>query len=628
MKQKEIEGIIDINSSGSGYLLQEEDDIYIYKKNIGQALNGDLIKIETIPSKQPGKIEGRVTQILKRHKKEFVGILAITDNGEGKRKYGFVIPDSKKMHRDIFIPDKELKGLSHGEKVLCEITNWYSDAKNPNGRIVKSLGFPGENDTEMNSIIYEYGFDIEFPENVEKESENIEFEISQDEIDKRRDFRDVTTITIDPKSARDFDDALSIRRLDNGNIEVGIHIADVSHYVKEDTELDKEAYKRATSVYLVDRVIPMLPERLSNGVCSLRPNEEKLSFSAVFELDNDGIIRKEWFGKTIIYSDRRFTYEEAQERIEGLDGDFKSEILLLDNLAKKMRKRRMRNSISFSRTEPYFELDDEGKPLNVHFKESKDANKLVEEFMLLANKRVAKFISDKGKPFVYRTHDTPNEDKLQELSVIVNEFGHHLKLDNEDNIKKNLNKLLISVRDQPEQNMIEQLSVRCMSKAKYETINIGHYGLGFDNYSHFTSPIRRYPDLLIHRLLFKYLENPKYNTNPSKISDKCVWCSSKELNASRAERDSIKFKQAEFLLDKKGEKFKGIISGVVDWGIYVELIDNKCEGLLNKDNLNGYTIDSDKYRIYSDTDEKKLGDEIEVIVSNVNLMKKEIDFKL
>lgn len=627
MKQIEIEGVIQTNSYGSGYLLrQDEEDIYIYKKNIGQSLNGDHIKIQTIPSKQPGKIEGKVLEIIERKTDQFVGILDITKSK--KRKFGFVIPDSKKMYRDIFIPKKNLKNFKHGEKVLCKITNWYSDAKNPNGRIVKSLGFPGENDTEMNSIIYEYGFDIEFPDNVEEEAEKIDFEIPKEEIDKRRDFRDVTTITIDPTLSKDYDDALSIRRLGNGNIEVGIHIADVSHYVKEGTELDKESYKRATSVYLVDRVIPMLPERLSNGVCSLNPHEEKLSFSAVFELDNDGIIQKEWFGKTIIYSNQRFTYDEAQERIEGFGGDFKSEILLLDNLAKKMRKRRMKKSISFNRTEPYFELDDEGKPLNVHFRESKDANKLVEEFMLLANKRVAKFISDKEKPFIYRTHDTPNEDKLQELSVIVNEFGHHLKLDNEDNIKKNLNKLLIGVRDQPEQNMIEQLAVRCMSKAKYETINIGHYGLGFDNYSHFTSPIRRYPDLLIHRLLFKYLENPKYNTNPSKISDKCVWCSSKELNASRAERDSIKFKQAEFLLDKKGEKFKGIISGVVDWGIYVELIDNKCEGLLNKDNLNGYTIDSDKYRIYSDTDEKKLGDEIEVIVSNVNLMKKEIDFKL
>jgi len=634
MKQIEIEGVIQTNSYGSGYLLrQDEEDIYIYKKNIGQALNGDHIKIQTIPSKQPGKIEGKVLEVLERKTDQFVGILSISK--KKNKTYGFVIPDSKKMCRDIFIPEKNLENFKHGEKVLCKITKWYSDAKNPNGEIIESLGYPGDNDTEMNSIVYEYGFDLKFPNNVEDEADKVDFEIPKEEIEKRRDFRDVTTFTIDPKSAKDFDDALSVRRLENGNIEVGIHIADVSHYVKEDTELDKEAYKRATSVYLVDRVIPMLPERLSNGVCSLRPNEEKLSFSSVFELDNDGIILNEWYGKTVIYSDRRFAYEDAQDMIENGDNsetdDYRSEVLLLDRLAKKIRKRRMKHSISFNKSEAYFELDDEGKPLNIYFKESKDANKLIEEFMLLANKRVAKFISDKSKSFVYRTHDEPNEEKLQELSVIVNEFGHHLNIET-DNIKANLNKLLESVKGEPEQNMVEQLSVRCMSKAKYEVVNIGHYGLGFDNYTHFTSPIRRYPDLLVHRLLFKYLEKPKSDINPTSLNDKCTWCSYKELNASRAERSSIKFKQVEYLMDKKGEEFKGVVTGVLNWGIYVELINNKCEGLVGKDNLS-YTIDPDKYRIYSQDEdgeeiEIRLGDEVTVKVLDVNLMKREINFEL
>jgi ribonuclease R len=634
MKQIEIEGVIQTNSYGSGYLLrQDEEDIYIYKKNIGQALNGDHIKIQTIPSKQPGKIEGKVLEVLERKTDQFVGILSISK--KKNKTYGFVIPDSKKMCRDIFIPEKNLENFKHGEKVLCKITKWYSDAKNPNGEIIESLGYPGDNDTEMNSIVYEYGFDLKFPNNVEDEADKVDFEIPKEEIEKRRDFRDVTTFTIDPKSAKDFDDALSVRRLENGNIEVGIHIADVSHYVKEDTELDKEAYKRATSVYLVDRVIPMLPERLSNGVCSLRPNEEKLSFSSVFELDNDGIILNEWYGKTVIYSDRRFAYEDAQDMIENGDNsetdDYRSEVLLLDRLAKKIRKRRMKHSISFNKSEAYFELDDEGKPLNIYFKESKDANKLIEEFMLLANKRVAKFISDKSKSFVYRTHDEPNEEKLQELSVIVNEFGHHLNIET-DNIKANLNKLLESVKGEPEQNMVEQLSVRCMSKAKYEVVNIGHYGLGFDNYTHFTSPIRRYPDLLVHRLLFKYLEKPKSDINPTSLNDKCTWCSYKELNASRAERSSIKFKQVEYLMDKKGEEFKGVVTGVLKWGIYVELINNKCEGLVGKDNLS-YTIDPDKYRIYSQDEdgeeiEIRLGDEVTVKVLDVNLMKREINFEL
>lgn len=649
MKEKEIIGIIDINGTGSGYLKtdSEEDDIYVYKKNLGQSLNGDLVKIITFPGKQPKSVEGKVIEVIERNKKDFVGILSLSE------KYGFVIPDSKRMHNDIFIPKNNCEGFTHGEKVVVRITEWYSDAKNPNGKILKSLGFPGENDTEINSIVYEYGFETEFPDNVERESDNIDFSISEEDMINRRDCRDIMTFTIDPDTAKDFDDALSIRRLDNGNIEVGVHIADVSHYVKEGSEIDKEAYKRATSVYLVDRVIPMLPERLSNGVCSLRPNEDKLSFSTIFELDNDGVIQSEWFGKTIICSDRRFSYEQAQSVIEsvgksndeigrilsedvGLDdmdynraSEFGSSILLLDRLAKKIRKRRMKNSISFNSREVKFLLDDEGVPIDVITQVSKDANKLIEEFMLLANRRVATKVKKMDKSFVYRTHDTPNEEKLEELSVLVKEFGYNLDL-NTDNIKKNLNKLLLSVQGQPEQNMIEQLSVRTMSKAKYEILNIGHYGLGFDNYSHFTSPIRRYPDVMVHRLLQKYLENPKHNLNPAKLSEQCDHCSDREVNSSRAERDSIKFKQTEYMLDRIGLEFTGIVTGVTDWGIYVEVIENKCEGMIKKDHLieNGFSMNSEKYRVESDNGDIKLGDEIDIIVSGASLSKKEIDFQL
>lgn len=510
MKQTEIEGIIDINSSGSGYLLQEEDDIYIYKKNIGQALNGDLIKIETIPSKQPGKIEGRVTQILKRHKKEFVGILAITDKGEGKRKYGFVIPDSKKMHRDIFIPDKELKGLSHGEKVLCEITNWYSDAKNPNGRIVKSLGFPGENDTEMNSIIYEYGFDIEFPENVEKESENIEFEISQDEIDKRRDFRDILTIAIDPIGCKDRDDSLSYRKLPNGNIEVGIHIADVTFYCKKGSKLDEEALNRGTSVYLVDRTIPMLPERLSNQVCSLDEGTDKLSYSFLFEFNNNKIVNQ-WFGRGVVNLDKAMSYEDAQEMIDNNDkSEVGKSVIKLNDLAKNLRKKR--DIIEFSRTEYRFILDENNKsPLGIEIKKSMETNKLIEEFMLLTNRRVGEFIFKKKKPSLYRSHESPNEEKLLELSNFISNFGFRLDISNIDKIKKSLDKLMKDIDGHSMETLISTLAVRTMSKA-YCTPDEehSHYGLGMEHYSWVTSPIRRYADICVHRVLSDVLGNDGY----------------------------------------------------------------------------------------------------------------------
>ena len=648
MKEKEIEGIIDINGTGSGYFITPtgEDDIYVYKKNLGQALHGDRVKIITIPGKQPGTTEGRVVEVLDRTRDEFVGIITIF------KKYGFVIPDSKKMHKDIFIPREDCEGYEHGEKVLCKITEWFSKAKNPNGKIVKSLGYPGENDTEINSIVYEYGFDTEFPSKVEEDAEKIDFTITEEEISKRRDFRDVLTFTIDPATAKDFDDALSIQRLDNGNIEIGVHIADVSHYVKEGSDLDEEAYRRATSVYLVDRVIPMLPERLSNGVCSLRPHEEKLSFSAVFELDNDGVIQSEWFGRTVIYSDHRFTYDQAQAIIESTDKpkeeigkilsedaglgdmDFKksmnlgANVILMDRLAKKIRKRRIKDSITFNKVEVKFLLDEEGVPVDIYYKRSKDANKLIEEFMLLANRRVATKIHSMGKPFVYRTHDEPNEEKLQDLSVVVSEFGHDLDLNGD--IKKNLNKLMKKVQGEPEQNMIEQLSIRTMSKAKYEVPNIGHYGLGFEYYTHFTSPIRRYPDVMVHRLLQKYLDNPKHNLNPAKLNEECEHCSYRELNASRAERDSIKFKQVEYLMDKIGSKYMGVVTGVTDWGIYVEILENKCEGMIRKEHLelNGFKIDTDKHRAEAEDDEIKLGDEIEIEVIKVSLAKKEIDFEL
>ena len=613
-----FEGQIEFTTSGNASLTVQEKEIFIYKKNTSNSLHLDKVKVEIFKAEK--KLEGKVIETISRFKKEFVGRVQI-----GK-KTTFVVPDSNKIPVDFYI--KGGLKAEDGQKVVVELTKW-DDSKSPQGKITKILGNSGDNNTEMNSIMIEYGLPVDFPQNVINESYLVPEVISEKEISCRKDMRGITTLTIDPIDARDFDDALSVEVKGN-KVEVGVHIADVGHYVKPDSELDKEAFRRATSVYLVDRCVPMLPERLSNGICSLKPHEDRLSFSVIFTLDLAGNILDTWQGKTIIHSDRRFTYEEAQEIIEGNDGDFSNEIRLLDSLAKKIRKKRIKEgSIEMGGIEVRFKLaEDNKKPIGVYFKEQKDANKLIEEFMLLANKSVAKTLSNANWANVYRVHDTPNMDKLNELVNICNTFNHELTINDDSNeIKKSLNKLIHEIKGTPEENMIETLVTRCMSKATYTIKNIGHYGLGFTHYSHFTSPIRRYPDLITHRILFDYL-NKKSQGNPGKIEEQAKWCSSRELVAAKAQRDSIKYKQAEYLLDKIGKIFDGIVSGVTDWGMYVELVESKCEGMIRYNKLEGdWSVDVNNYTITNITGEKiRLGDPIKVVVSSVDLERKQIDF--
>jgi len=613
-----FEGQIEFSTNGNASLLVEDKEIFIYKKNTSNALHLDKVKIQIFQAER--KLEGKVVGIISRFKTEYVGRVQI-----GKKTI-FVVPDSNKIPVDFYI--KGGLQAEHDQKVVVELTKW-EDSKSPQGKITKILGNSGDNNTEMNSIMIEYGLPVDFPQDVINESFLVPEVISEKEISSRKDMRGITTLTIDPVDARDFDDALSIEVKGN-KIEVGVHIADVGHYVKPDSELDKEAFKRATSVYLVDRCVPMLPERLSNGICSLKPHEDRLAFSVIFTLDSDGNILDTWQGKTVIHSDRRFTYEEAQEIIEGNDGDFKNEILLLNSLAQKIRKKRIKEgSIEMGGIEVRFKLaEDNKKPIGVYFKEQKEANKLIEEFMLLANKSVAKTLSEASWANVYRVHDTPNMDKLNELVNICNTFEHELTINDDANeIKKSLNKLINDIKGTPEENMIETLVTRCMSKATYTIKNIGHYGLGFTHYSHFTSPIRRYPDLITHRILFDFLNKSKQG-NPGKIEEQAKWCSSRELVAAKAQRDSIKYKQAEYLLDKIGKVFDGIVSGVTDWGMYVELTESKCEGMVRYQTLEGkWSVDTNTYTISNEYGDKiRLGDPLKVVVKSVDLERKQIDF--
>ena len=620
-KSDEIITHIEFSSSGHGSVVHESDKIFIHKSNTLNSLHLDEVKVEIIERKN--KLEGKVTEVIKRFRTQFVGRVEI-----GKKSV-FVVPDSSKVGVDFYI--KGGLKAEHNQKVIVELVKW-EDTKSPQGKIVKILGESGDNNTEMNSIMVEYGLPIEFPQDVINESMLINEVISEKEIKSRRDMRGVTTLTIDPVDAKDFDDALSINILNDDKIEVGVHIADVSHFIKPDTLLDKEAFKRATSVYLVDRCVPMLPERLSNGLCSLKPNEDRLAFSVIFTLDSKGRILDTWYGKTIIHSDKRFTYEEAQEIIEGGEGDFSEEIRVLNSLAQSIRRKRIDSgSIEMGGIEVRFKLaEDNKKPIGVYFKEQKEANKLIEEFMLLANKSVAKILSDAGMFNVYRVHETPNMDKLQSLISICKTFGYDISFtDDGDEIKSSLNRLLKEIKGTPEENMIETLVTRCMSKATYTIKNIGHYGLGFTHYSHFTSPIRRYPDLITHRILFDFLNKAKQK-NPNVIEEQSKWCSSRELVAQKAQRDSIKYKQAEYLIDKVGQVFDGIVSGVTDWGLYVELIESKCEGMINYKSLSGkWTSNLDTWSISNDLGEKiRLGDEIKVGVKSVDLEKKQINFNL
>ena len=640
-----FEGQIEFYTNGSASLTVQEKEIFIFKKNTANSLHLDTVKIEIFQAER--RLEGRVIEVISRFKTEFVGRVQIS-----KKNTTFVIPDSNKMSVDFYIKGGLI--AEDGQKVIVELTKW-EDSKSPQGKITKILGNSGDNNTEMNSIMFEYGLPIEFPQEVINESALVPEVITEKEISKRRDMRSITTITIDPVDAKDFDDALSVNFIDDGKIEVGVHIADVSHYVKPETNLDKEAYKRATSVYLVDRCVPMLPERLSNGICSLKPHEDRLAFSVIFTLDEEGNILDTWQGKTVIHSDHRFTYEQAQSIIEsvgkpnnevgrilvedaGLNMDFKragslgASVIRLNNLAQKIRKRRIKDgSIEMGGIEVKFKLaDDNKKPIGVYFKEQKEANKLIEEFMLLANKSVAKTLSEASRTNVYRVHDTPNEDKLKSLVTICRTFGYEIKIDGQaSDIKRSLNSLLKEIKGKPEENMIETLVTRCMSKATYTIKNIGHYGLGFTHYSHFTSPIRRYPDLITHRLLFDFL-NKKSQGNPGIIEEQSKWCSSRELVAAKAQRDSIKYKQAEYLLDKIGNVFEGIVSGVADWGFYVELIDSKCEGMIRYQSLEGnWSVDTSSYTIQDDSGNIiRLGDRLMVVVKSVDLEKKQIDFLL
>lgn len=626
----EMEGIIDLTVRGAGYLITEEgeDDVYIAPDDLNGAFHGDTVIVSLFARRKGKRLQGEVRGIVKRAKTLFVGLL------ERNRNVAFVMPDDKRMYTDIFIPQEHLGKGRHGEKVLVEITDWPAKAKNPFGKVVQVLGEPGEHNTEMHAIVAEFGFPLAFPERVLHEAEQIPVTISKEEIAKRRDMRKVLTFTIDPADAKDFDDAISFEKLRDGLYEIGVHIADVSHYVRPGTLLDDDAFERATSVYLVDRTIPMLPEKLSNGVCSLRPKEEKLCFSAIFHIDKDAVVKKEWFGKTVIFSDRRFSYEEAQEILENKKGEYAEELTLLNEMAKKLKEARFaKGAISFETEEVKFRLDEEGRPVELFKKIRKDAHKLIEEFMLLANKKVAEFAHKKAdRPFVYRVHDAPNEDKLTEFSQFIKRFGYQIKIGSEQQVANSMNSLLAQVEGKPEQNILQSMAIRTMAKAFYTIKKSGHYGLAFEHYSHFTSPIRRYPDLMAHRLLEIYLGDghiPKGMT-PAFLEKQCKHSSEMESKAAEAERASVKYKQAEYLQAFVGRVFEGIISGVTEWGIYVELIENKCEGMIRVNTMydDFYEFDEKQRAVVGKKHKKRfmIGDQVKIQVKKTDPIKRTIDF--
>jgi ribonuclease R len=632
--QNFIIGTVDMTADGSAYIIPEDEfekDVFVAPRKLKNALHGDTVKAYVFAKKSGRKNDGEVVEIIKRAKSDFTGVIKISD------RFAFVIADDKKMMHDIFVPLADTHEAKNGQRVLVTLSDWPESAKNPIGIVKHVLGNQGENNTEMNAILAQYGFPLEFPPQVEREANAIPEEIPAAEIAKRKDFRKVLTFTIDPADAKDFDDAISYQKLPNGNHEIGVHIADVSHYVIQGTDLDKEAYSRATSVYLVDRVIPMLPERLSNGVCSLRPHEDKLCFAAVFELDEQANIQSEWYGRTVIHSDRRFSYEEAQEVIENKEGDYAQEILKLNELAYILRDRKFKNgAISFESTEVKFKLDDSGKPIGVYVKERKDAHKLIEDYMLLANRKVAEFIAKKTKgkdklTFVYRVHDSPNMETLNTFATFASRFGYKINTKSDKEIAKSLNNLMADVEGKKEQNILTSLAIRSMAKAIYSTKKTSHYGLAFEYYTHFTSPIRRYPDVMAHRLLQTYLDGGK-SADMEFYEVASVHSSAMEKRAADAERASIKYKQAEYLENNIGTEYKGIISGVTEWGMYVEIEENKCEGMIRLRDISDdfYVLDEKNYCIVGQRKKKKyqLGDEVMIRVKKVDLSKRQIDFTL
>ena len=629
-----LTGTFQRKSNGKNTFVPDEggEPIFIAERRSAHAMHGDKVKISLTAKRKGRKVEGEVIEIIQRAKETFVGTLRVEKN------YAFLLTEDRTLANDIFVPRDMLKGGKDGDKAVVKVTKWPEDAKNPIGKVVDILGQAGDNTTEMHAILAEFGLPYVYPKNVEAAADQISDVITPEDYAEREDFRDITTFTIDPKDAKDFDDALSIRPIKPGLWEVGVHIADVTHYVKEGSCIDKEAEKRATSVYLVDRTIPMLPERLCNLLCSLRPNEEKLAYSAIFEMNDKAEVKKSRIVKTVIKSDRRFTYEEAQAVIETGEGEYKDEILKLNELAQILRQNRMASgAVDFDRVEVRFEIDEKGKPLSVYFKESKEANKLIEEFMLLANRTVAERIGKVGKDgkakvFPYRIHDLPDPDKLDNLNWFVNRFGYKIRTSgSKTEVSKSLNKLLKEVHGKKEQNLIEMVSLKAMQKAKYSTHNIGHYGLAFDYYTHFTSPIRRFPDMMVHRLLARYLAGGR-SAQEAKYEDLCDHSSNMEQIAANAERASIKYKQVEFMGERMGQEFDGTISGVTEWGLYVEVNENKCEGMIPMRELDDdfYDFDEKAYCLTGRRYQKKysLGDPVRIKVVRANLERKQLDFAL